>query len=84
MAAIFLSAFLISQKDEASGGYAGLNYHFITYVIVNTISLISSDTNTALFTMGVWGIGLLFHWMTYLFIFRKKRIGKYEKEDVFK
>ena len=88
---IFGSALFISAKDEYNG-YAGLNYHLTTYIIVNGIPLLlvlfgifdRIELVVVLGTMIFWGIGLLFHWGMYFFIFRKRNIGRYEKEDVFK
>jgi len=90
---VFAAALIMGVKDE-DNGYMGFNYHFITYIIVNGLAFIiilaGSDANrkeniqTVLFTMLFWGIGLLFHFGMYLFMFRKKKIGSYEKDDVFK
>lgn len=102
---IFGSAFIISQRDEHQR-YAGFNYHFITYAIVNglpallllgniwlpkaTENTFLQDINSVAFwsaqlsIMLVWGIGVLAHFLMYLFIFRKQAIGSYSKDDVFK
>jgi len=90
---VFAAALIIGVKDEDSG-YAGFNYHFTTYLIAIGLPLIivlaSNDPNrkdnmqAILFTMLFWGIGILFHFGIYLFMFRKKKIGSYEKDDVFK
>jgi hypothetical protein len=93
LALIFSCALYLGVKDEGNG-YMGFNYHFITYIIAMGLPLIiilsGNDANrkdniqSILFTMLFWGIGLLFHFGMYLFMFRKKKIGSYEKDDVFK
>ena len=90
IATIFASALVISQKDK-SENYAGFKYHLLTYVIVNGIPLIlaafgiieRATIGIVIGTMIFWGVGLLFHLGMYFFMFRKKKIGNYEKEDIF-
>ncbi|MGN6566622.1 MAG: 2TM domain-containing protein [Flavipsychrobacter sp.] len=89
---VFASALLINMKDENSG-YMGFNYHLVTYLIVTVLSfcivLYFHDANTAanirqiLTVMLIWGVGIAFHFAMYL-MFRSKKIGAYEKDDVFK
>lgn len=87
---IFASALVINQKDK-SENYAGFKYHLLTYVIANFTPLILAISGVieratigiVIGTMIFWGIGLLFHWGMYYFMFRKKKIGNYEKEDIF-
>lgn len=92
LAFVFVSALLISMKDENSG-YMGFNYHLVTYIVVIGLAfclvLYLGGANTAdnikgvLTAMLIWGVGVVFHFAMYL-MSRRKNIGAYEKDDVFK
>jgi hypothetical protein len=89
---IFLAAFLLGRKDMS--GYTGLNYHLVTYLIINGIAYILAFSSypawpqigglEAVLPMTIiWGIGLLFHAGGYLFFFKKKKIGRYDRDSIF-
>jgi len=92
LALIFASALFMSMKDENSG-YIGFNYHLVTYIVVMGLAfclvLYLGGANTAdnikgvLTAMLIWGVGVGFHFAMYL-MSRRKNIGAYEKDDVFK
>ena len=92
LALIFASALFMSMKDENSG-YIGFNYHLVTYIVVMGLAfclvLYLGGANTAdnikgvLTAMLIWGVGVAFHFAMYL-MSRRKNIGAYEKDDVFK
>jgi hypothetical protein len=88
---VFGSALFISIKEKYNG-YAGFNYHFVTYIVCNGLPLVLAVTGvfnwkdiSFLPSMAIfWGLGLAFHFAMYYFMFRKKMIRNYEKEDVFR
>lgn len=91
LAVLFGGAYFISSRDE-HGAYMGFNYHLTAYLISNGIPLLATATGmfpkemySALVTvLACWGIGLLFHFLMFSFVHRKKSIGSYEKDEVFK
>jgi hypothetical protein len=91
LAIVFGSAFMINRRDEFHN-YYGFSYHLVSYVVSNgvpltlaAIGILPHATITAtLYVMAFWGVGLLFHFLMYWFLFRKKTIGQYDKEDVFR
>ena len=91
VAIIIGSVLLIQRKDEYSA-YAGFNYHFITYLMVSAVPvglvylgfLSRSNLDFVKSMMLTWGIGILIHFLMYLFMFRKKAIKSYDKEEIFK
>lgn len=94
LALVYGSGMIISARDENSA-YIGCNYHLVTYLIVvlSTLGFVLTQSSGAtrqenlqgiLQMVVMWGTGLLFHFGFYFFFARKKKIGSYEKDDVFK
>ncbi len=87
MAIITIAALLINRQDPYSG-YFGFNYHLITYVICIGLPLLLKAMGKiqieGIRDMAIsWGIGLTAHLLIVLFVFRKKRLGSYDKSEIF-
>jgi FtsH-binding integral membrane protein len=90
--AVFISAFLISKKDN-NNNYAGFTYHLATSIIIVGIAAFfvlrddyeytrQENRHALMFLASVWGAGLLLHFGIYFFVFRKKQIHNQEKDDL--
>ena len=88
MLIVGLSALLNSRSDMYQG-YFGLNYHAVTYIICIGLPLLLKaggllpDVSFVGSMALSWGVGLAAHLLIFLFLFRKRRIGNYDKEEIF-
>lgn len=90
--AMLLASALVLSIKEGENRFAGFNYHALTYIICMLVPLSAialgifprSAIKDIVFVMLTWGVGLAFHFAMYWFIFRKKMIRNYEKEEIFK
>lgn len=84
---MFLNGFMCGKNDKVKELRIdiGFRYHFLTYVICNSIYLIfiiaifpNFDVFSFIGQVGGWGIGLIAH-----YFYSKKSIKGYQKEELF-
>ena len=85
---IALSAILNNRADQYQG-FFGLNYHLVTYIIcvglpllLKACGILSEVSFVGNMALG-WGIGLAVHLLIFLVRFRKRKLGNYDKQEIF-